>query len=60
MIISRAIHVTENGIFFYRVCVVSVYMHTHTPRLIRASLDGLLGCFRVLAIVYRAAVNTEV
>ena len=46
--------------FFYRVCVVSVYMHTHTPRLIRASLDGVLGCFRVLAIVYRAAVNTEV
>ena len=60
MIISRSIHVAENGIissFFmaewYSIaCIYYVFF-------IQFSIDGHLGCFQVLAIVNSAA-NIEV
>ena len=39
-----------------------VEIHTHTPHIffIHSSVDGQLGCLRILAVVYNAPVNIEV
>ena len=61
MIISRSIHIAENGIisfFFYDWVVFCLYIY-HIF-FIHSSVDGHLGCLHVLAIVNSAAVNIEV
>ena len=55
MIISGSIHITANGIFYG--CVVFYYLCTFHIFFIHSSVDGHLGCFQVLAVVNRAAMN---
>ena len=60
MIISGSIHVAVNGIISFLLMAESysiVYMYIF---LIHSSVNGHLGCFLVLTIVYSAAMNTRV
>ena len=60
MALSRSIHVAANGIisvflmaeWYPTVCMCHIFF-------IHSSVDGLLGCFHILAIVNSAAVNTD-
>ena len=61
MTISMSTHVTVSGIissFFMADPYSIVYMYS--VFFIHSSISGHLGCFSVLAIVYNAAMNTEV
>ena len=60
-IISSYIHIAPNGIilFFFMAEQYSI-LHMYHMFLTHLSVDGHLGCFHVLAIVYTAAVNTGV
>ena len=55
MIISRSTHVVANGIILFNGWVVSHCIYV--PHFIHSSVDGHLGCFRVLAMVNSAAMN---
>ena len=61
MRISRSIHVGSNGIisFFFMTEYYSIVYIYHIF-FIHSSVDGLLGCFYVLAIVDSAGMNTGV
>ena len=58
MIISRSIHVAANGIisFFLMAKYYSIVYMYHSF-FIHSSVDGYLGCFRVLATANSAAMN---
>ena len=61
MIISRSIHVAANGIisFFLMAKYYSIVYMYHIF-FIHSSVDGYLGCFHVLAFVYRVVMNIRV
>jgi len=62
MIISRWIHVAENGVisFFFYGWVIFHYVYVHHILFIHWSVDGHVGCFHVSVIINSAAVNIGV
>ena len=57
MITSRFIHVAANGIIL-RLSNIPLYICTTSS--IHSSVDGHLGCFRIMGVVHSAAVNVGV
>ena len=56
MIISRSIHIPENGIFFLWLSNIPLYDMFHI--FIHSSISEHLGCLHGLAVINSAAVNT--
>ena len=59
MIIPRSIHVVANGVSFFWMAEQNSTVYMYHLFVTHSSVDGHLGCFRVLAIVRSAAMNTE-
>ena len=59
MIISRSIRVATDAIISFLFMAESYsIVYLYPIFLIHSSVDGHLGCFRVLAVMYNAAMNS--